>query len=85
MYGTNQSLKCSPFSSPINIINENNCTSNEYQLNKELFNACRNGDIIKVKKLINSTNVNIRDTNGRKSTVSLTYIQFIFYHHLNKS
>lgn len=36
--------------------------------NKELFNACRNGDLIKVEKLVNTSNVNIRDTNGRKST-----------------
>lgn len=33
-----------------------------------IFDACRNGDINKVRSLINSSNVNIRDTNGRKST-----------------
>lgn len=72
MYTSNQSVKCSPFSTPNNIIStENNSISSDYHLNKELFNACRNGDAIKVKKLINSSNVNIRDTNGRKSTVSL--------------
>lgn len=36
---------------------------------RELFEACKTGDIIKVKKLINSQNcVNARDTAGRKST-----------------
>lgn len=35
---------------------------------RELFEACKTGDIIKVKKLINSQTVNARDTAGRKST-----------------
>lgn len=35
---------------------------------KELFEACRNGDLIRVKKLVNSQNVNARDTAGRKSS-----------------
>ncbi|XP_077966089.1 poly [ADP-ribose] polymerase tankyrase-2-like [Styela clava] len=35
---------------------------------RELFDACRNGDINKVKKLISSQNVNARDVEGRKST-----------------
>jgi len=34
----------------------------------ELFNACRNGDVLKVKKLLNVHNVNSRDMNGRKSS-----------------
>lgn len=35
---------------------------------RELFEACKIGDINKVKKLINSQTVNARDTAGRKST-----------------
>ncbi|MGH0119707.1 UNVERIFIED_CONTAM: hypothetical protein FKN15_058660 [Acipenser sinensis] len=35
---------------------------------RELFEACRNGDVERVKKLINPENVNSRDTAGRKST-----------------
>lgn len=35
---------------------------------RELFEACRNGDIVKVKKIITRQNVNSRDTTGRKST-----------------
>lgn len=35
---------------------------------RELFEACKLGDINKVKKLINSQTVNARDTAGRKST-----------------
>ena len=35
---------------------------------RELFEACRNGDLSKVKKLVNTSNVNARDTAGRKSS-----------------
>ncbi|KAJ8264368.1 hypothetical protein GJAV_G00148350 [Gymnothorax javanicus] len=35
---------------------------------RELFEACRNGDLERVKKLISLENVNSRDTAGRKST-----------------
>ncbi|KAI8499774.1 hypothetical protein Bbelb_228250 [Branchiostoma belcheri] len=35
---------------------------------RELFEACRNGDVARVKKLITPQNVNARDTAGRKST-----------------
>lgn len=35
---------------------------------RELFEACKTGDIAKVRKLINSQTVNARDTAGRKST-----------------
>lgn len=35
---------------------------------RELFEACKTGDLIKVKKLINHSTVNARDTAGRKST-----------------
>ncbi|XP_061086281.1 poly [ADP-ribose] polymerase tankyrase-2 isoform X2 [Conger conger] len=35
---------------------------------RELFEACRNGDLERVKKLITLENVNSRDTAGRKST-----------------
>ena len=35
---------------------------------RELFEACRNGDLNKVKKLVNQHNVNSKDTAGRKSS-----------------
>uniref|UniRef100_A0A8C5CRC9 Poly [ADP-ribose] polymerase n=1 Tax=Gadus morhua TaxID=8049 RepID=A0A8C5CRC9_GADMO len=37
----------------------------EYQ---ELFEACRNGDVSRVKRLVDSVNVNAKDMAGRKST-----------------
>lgn len=35
---------------------------------RDLFEACRNGDLNRVRKLANTQNVNARDTAGRKST-----------------
>lgn len=35
---------------------------------RELFEACKTGEIAKVKKLITPQTVNARDTAGRKST-----------------
>uniref|UniRef100_A0AAR2KSQ1 Poly [ADP-ribose] polymerase n=1 Tax=Pygocentrus nattereri TaxID=42514 RepID=A0AAR2KSQ1_PYGNA len=35
---------------------------------RELFEACRSGDLERVKKLLNTANVNSRDTAGRRST-----------------
>lgn len=35
---------------------------------RELFEACKVGDIARVRKLVNSQTVNARDTAGRKST-----------------
>ncbi|XP_056386197.1 poly [ADP-ribose] polymerase tankyrase-2 isoform X3 [Hyla sarda] len=35
---------------------------------RELFEACRNGDVERVRKLVSTDNVNSRDTAGRKST-----------------
>ena len=35
---------------------------------RELFEACKTGDIAKVKKLVSPQTVNARDTAGRKST-----------------
>lgn len=35
---------------------------------RDLFEACKTGDIVKVKKLITAQTVNARDTAGRKST-----------------
>nr|CAD7202447.1 unnamed protein product [Timema douglasi] len=35
---------------------------------RELFEACKTGDIVRVKKLVNPQTVNARDTAGRKST-----------------
>ncbi|XP_058271013.1 poly [ADP-ribose] polymerase tankyrase-1 isoform X3 [Hemibagrus wyckioides] len=35
---------------------------------RELFEACRNGDVSRVKRLVDSVNVNSKDMAGRKST-----------------
>ncbi|XP_067340393.1 poly [ADP-ribose] polymerase tankyrase-1 isoform X1 [Channa argus] len=35
---------------------------------RELFEACRNGDVSRVKKLVDALNVNAKDMAGRKST-----------------
>lgn len=35
---------------------------------RELFDACRAGDLVRVKRLVTSHTVNARDTAGRKST-----------------
>ena len=36
---------------------------------RELFEACRNGDVTKVRRIVNAhSNVNLRDTAGRKSS-----------------
>ncbi|XP_076856793.1 poly [ADP-ribose] polymerase tankyrase-2-like isoform X2 [Brachyhypopomus gauderio] len=43
-------------------------TSGANEPNRELFEACRSGDLDRVKKLLNAENVNSRDTAGRKST-----------------
>lgn len=36
--------------------------------NREIFEACRNGDVERVRRLVRPENVNSRDTAGRKST-----------------
>lgn len=33
-----------------------------------LFEACKNGDLKRVKELVNASNVNLQDTTGRRST-----------------
>lgn len=35
---------------------------------RELFEACRNGDVSRAKKLVDAVNVNAKDMAGRKST-----------------
>lgn len=35
---------------------------------RDLFEACKTGDIVRVRKLVNPQTVNARDTAGRKST-----------------
>ena len=35
---------------------------------KELFEACRTGDLNRVKRLVTPDNINAQDTLGRKST-----------------
>lgn len=43
-------------------------TSNSNDPLRELFEACKVGDIARVRKLITAQTVNARDTAGRKST-----------------
>ena len=43
-------------------------SSSTSEAGRELFEACRNGDLDKVKKLISNHNVNAKDTAGRKSS-----------------
>lgn len=43
-------------------------TSGAVEGGRDLFEACRNGDLERVKKLIKPENVNSRDIAGRKST-----------------
>ena len=54
---------------------------------RELFEACRNGDLNKVKKLISNHNVNAKDTAGRKSSplhfaagLKMSAVVFLFAH-----
>ena len=35
---------------------------------RELFEACKSGDVLRVRSMVDSTNVNARDTAGRRST-----------------
>ena len=43
-------------------------SSGASEAGREIFEACRNGDLNKVKKLISQHNVNAKDTAGRKSS-----------------
>lgn len=86
MYGVGTSNKLSPFgsvitggpsSSSIGTSHDSMITNDHINsINKELFIACKNGDINKVRKLVNSSNVNICDSNGRKSTVSQSSVNY---------
>lgn len=48
--------------------NESSSPSHANDPGRDLFEACRNGDLNKVKKLVNHHNVNAKDTAGRKSS-----------------
>ncbi|XP_041370759.1 poly [ADP-ribose] polymerase tankyrase-1-like [Gigantopelta aegis] len=50
------------------LVNEPISQSLVNEVGRELFEACRNGDLTKVKKLVNTHNVNVKDTAGSKST-----------------
>ncbi|XP_065348135.1 poly [ADP-ribose] polymerase tankyrase [Cloeon dipterum] len=43
-------------------------SSNSTDPNRELFDACRSGDLVRVKRLVTPHTVNARDNAGRKST-----------------
>lgn len=44
------------------------------QVSKEIFNACKMGDLPKLKKYLTPGNVNIRDSSGGRSTVNCSII-----------
>lgn len=48
--------------------NDSSSPSHANDPGRDLFEACRNGDLNKVKKLVNHHNVNAKDTAGRKSS-----------------
>lgn len=50
------------------MLQETHSPSHSNDPGRDLFEACRNGDLNKVKKLVNPQNVNSKDTAGRKST-----------------
>lgn len=55
---------------------------------RELFEACKTGDIARVRKLITPQTVNARDTAGRKSTplhfaAGLLVFFFIIYRYIH--
>ena len=50
---------------PLQASNDSDVDSDAY---RDLFDACRNGNLREVKKLVTSANVNVRDTSGRKSS-----------------
>ena len=62
---TNHLLTSSSVSSTTNTSSSN--VAHQDDLNNP-FDACKNGRLDLVKKLVNSTNVNIKDKHGRKST-----------------
>jgi len=43
-------------------------SQSENEAGRELFEACRNGDLSKVKKLVSPQSVNAKDTTGRRSS-----------------
>ena len=49
-------------------LSNNDLDSGPPEAGRELFEACRNGDLNKVKKLVSAQNVNAKDTAGRKSS-----------------
>ena len=59
-------LKLNMATSRRSMLEQNSPSQNEP--GRELFEACRNGDLNKVKKLVTTQNVNSKDTAGRKSS-----------------
>ena len=49
------------FDTPVTVAEKNDQT-------KRLFEACKSGDLLLVKKLASHQNVNAKDTTGRKSS-----------------
>ena len=56
---------------------------------RELFEACKSGDVLRVRSMVDSTNVNARDTAGRRSTplhfaAGIFTIYYIFHVYILK-
>ena len=52
------------------MVMESPSTSSGHTAHKEIFSACKMGDLNKLKRYLTPANVNIRDTSGGRSTVS---------------
>ena len=61
-----ESFKSKMATSRRSLLEQNSPSQNDP--GRELFEACRNGDLNKVKKLVSTHNVNAKDTAGRKSS-----------------
>ena len=59
---SNNSLNCN------NTCSKMDCESSFFENGREIFEACKNGDLDSVKTMITKNNVNVKDTAGRKSS-----------------
>lgn len=64
------------------MMDSNSNSSSGHTAHKEIFSACKMGDLNKLKRYLTPANVNIRDTSGGRSTVSLAFCE-VFFNVLN--
>ncbi|KAF7216893.1 transcript variant X1 [Nothobranchius furzeri] len=65
---TTEGSEASPGSTPDSSSGDPGSSGGANGTFRELFEACRNGDVSRVKKLVDAVNVNAKDMAGRKST-----------------